>query len=196
MADAEPKLSEAKDRLTDPQPIPSLPYESLPYPQARDADHLNLLAVFHYIAGGLTLLFACIPIIHVVFGLLMLSGKFNGPPGQAPPPAIGWLFVIIGSVVICFGWSLGLLIIYSGSVHQGPAEMDVQRHHRGPHVPQHAARHHSGCVHADCIVARFGQAALWDGRAPAISLSRPAAILSPKTGTIVSLRWLPQFPHR
>lgn len=101
--------------MSDPEPIPSLPYESLPYPQARDADHLNLLAVFHYIAGGLTLLFACIPIIHVVIGLLMLSGKFNGPPGQpGPPPAVGWLFVIIGSVVICFGWTLGLLIIYSG----------------------------------------------------------------------------------
>lgn len=101
--------------MTDPQPIPSLPYESLTYPQARDAEHLNLLAMFHYIAGGLTLLFACIPIIHVVIGLLMLSGKLNGPSGQqGPPPAIGWIFVILGLTVICLGWTLGLLIIYSG----------------------------------------------------------------------------------
>lgn len=100
--------------MTDPQPIPSLPYEAVPYPQARDADHLNLLATFHYIGGGLTLLFACIPFIHVAIGVLMLSGKFNGPPGQAPPEAFGWFFVIIGLMVICVGWTLGLLIIYSG----------------------------------------------------------------------------------
>lgn len=101
--------------LTDPQPIPSLPYASGHYLLSRDIEHLNLLALFHYIGGGLTLLFACIPFIHVTLGVLMLSGKLNGPQGQpGPPPAFGWFFVIIGLTIIALGWTMGILIIYSG----------------------------------------------------------------------------------
>ena len=70
----------------------------------RDKEHLQLLAVFHYVVAGLTALFALIPLIHVAIGWFMLHAP---PPkhGEAPPPFIGWIFIIIGSCFIFAGES-------------------------------------------------------------------------------------------
>lgn len=95
-------------------PIQPLPYDSAGYLYQRDLNHLNLLAIFHYVLGGLVLLFACIPIIHVVLGVIMISGKLPSGSGQPPPPELGWLFVAFGSLFIVIGWTLGILVIYSG----------------------------------------------------------------------------------
>lgn len=101
--------------MTDPEPIPPLPYESARPWQARDASHLNLLATFHYVGGALILLFACFPLIHVTLGLLMVSGKLSSTGAQpGPPPVFGWLFVIVGLLFVVMGWAMGVLIIYSG----------------------------------------------------------------------------------
>jgi hypothetical protein len=35
-------------------------------------------------------------------------------PNQPPPPAIGWLLIGIGSLVLLFGWTIGLMSIISG----------------------------------------------------------------------------------
>ena len=40
----------------------------------QDSEHLKMLALFHYIVGGLAALFACFPIIHLVLGIAMLTG--------------------------------------------------------------------------------------------------------------------------
>ena len=36
-----------------------------------EANQLDLLAIFHYVVGGMTALFACIPLIHVAIGLAL-----------------------------------------------------------------------------------------------------------------------------
>lgn len=101
--------------MTDPQPIASLPYDSAPYLYARDTSHLNLLSMLHYIGGGITLLFACFPLIYVVLGFLMVSGKLSGNRGQGgPPPELGWMFVAIGLLFALLGVAMGILTIYSG----------------------------------------------------------------------------------
>jgi hypothetical protein len=80
-----------------------------------DNDHLNLLSIFHYVVGGLTGLFSCMPFMHVFMGLALLSGKFGeGSGGSAPPPFMGWMFVITGSVVILFGWLIAASILIAG----------------------------------------------------------------------------------
>ena len=102
-------------RLTDYQPIPSLPYDSGPYLYARDTNHLDLLAMFHYIGGGITLLFACFPLIYLVLGILWINGKMAGPAGQpGPPPEMGWMFIAFGVLFPLIGWAMGILVIYSG----------------------------------------------------------------------------------
>ena len=81
----------------------------------QDAEHLQLLSLFHYIVGGLMALFACIPILHITIGVLMIvSPTFLGAHGNAPPPIIGWMFIILGGLFVLFGWSIAGLIIFSG----------------------------------------------------------------------------------
>ena len=80
-----------------------------------DLNHLNLLALFHYILGGITAFFACIPFLHVFMGLAIVSGKFfEDANGSAPPSFFGWLFVIMGSVFIFLGWSLAVFMFITG----------------------------------------------------------------------------------
>ena len=78
----------------------------------QDEQNLDLLGIFHYIVGGMTAFFACFPIIHLVIGIALISGKFDG--GDPPPAFFGWLFVIIASVFILFGWVLAAIIIIAG----------------------------------------------------------------------------------
>lgn len=71
----------------------------------QDAEHLKLLSVFHYVLGGVTAFFGCIPIVHVVIGVLALAGKLDDNRG-GPPPGFGWMFVIMGGAAILFAWTL------------------------------------------------------------------------------------------
>ncbi len=77
-----------------------------------DKEQLNLLAIFHYVVAGMTALMACIPFIHVAMGILFLVARFDGP--NPPPPAVGWLFVVVGSFFILCGWTLAVFIALAG----------------------------------------------------------------------------------
>lgn len=80
-----------------------------------DARQLDLLAVFHYVVGGIMALFSCMPFLHVFMGLAMVTGSFfEGTDGSAPPPAFGWMFVVMGSAFILFGWAVSICIIVAG----------------------------------------------------------------------------------
>jgi hypothetical protein len=81
----------------------------------QDEEHLRLLSIFHYVVGGLAGLFALFPVIHLVFGLILIFSPetFNehGPP---PPAFMGWFFVIFAGTFIGFGLIFAGLIILSG----------------------------------------------------------------------------------
>jgi hypothetical protein len=107
-----------------PPPQPVVPYA--PYVDARDADHLRLLSIFHYVYGGLVALFSCLFILYIVIGVVFVSGSATFPtpaptttaPTTAPvgPPsqAFGWMFVVMGSVMLLVGWTIAGLTIASG----------------------------------------------------------------------------------
>lgn len=85
---------------------------------ANDSEnHLNLLAIFHYILGGLSALCGCIPLIHVTLGLLMLSGQFHpghaahGPEGTR---AVGALFIVGGVIFMFLSWAFAALLLIAG----------------------------------------------------------------------------------
>jgi hypothetical protein len=90
-----------------------------------DEEHLRLLAIGHWVVGGLTAVFSLIPIIHLVIGIAMMSGYFPPPiqrnhgPNDLPPeqllPFMGLLFVIFASLFICLGLTLGGLTLFSAS---------------------------------------------------------------------------------
>ena len=81
----------------------------------QDEEHLRLLRIFHFICAGLAAFFACIPILHLVFGLVMLLAPQAFGAGKDQPPAfIGLFFVIFASVFILLGWTFAALLALAG----------------------------------------------------------------------------------
>ncbi|HCE43853.1 MAG TPA: hypothetical protein DET40_09925 [Lentisphaeria bacterium] len=79
---------------------------------SEDERNLNLLSIFHYVLGGLTALFSCFSLVHVVIGLFLIIGKIDG--NNPPPQFIGWFFFIIGGMVLLGGWAFALATIIAG----------------------------------------------------------------------------------
>jgi hypothetical protein len=86
----------------------------------QDVEHLRLLSIFHYVVAGLTALFACFPVFHLIFGLVMLIAPpaANGPHGHVHDVAVvrmmGAAFVIVALFVIVAGWSLAVCVLFAG----------------------------------------------------------------------------------
>ncbi len=81
----------------------------------RDEEHLKLLSIFHYVVAGLTALYACIPIIHLTFGIAMLSSFFGeGFDNGGPPAVLGWIFVGIAVPLILLGWAFAICLFVAG----------------------------------------------------------------------------------
>ena len=62
-----------------------------------DEEHLKLLAIFHYVVAAIGALFACLPLIHVSLGIMMVTRPEFMTAGQkgVPPPAwFGYFFII------------------------------------------------------------------------------------------------------
>ncbi len=57
----------------------------------KDNEHLRLLSIFHYVAGGLAVLVSCFFILYIVFGVVMLTNMraFDTMPRPTPPNAVG-----------------------------------------------------------------------------------------------------------
>jgi hypothetical protein len=81
----------------------------------RDEEHLKLLAIFHYVVAGCAAFFGLFPIIYLILGLFMVlaPASFAGS-GQPPPVLVGWIFIIIGGVLMTLGWAFAVLILVSG----------------------------------------------------------------------------------
>ena len=75
-------------------------------------NHLDLLAIFHYVVGGFTALFACLPLIHVGIGLVLLLADFGS--STPPPPFLGWIFVGLGGLFVLSGWTLAAALLVAG----------------------------------------------------------------------------------
>jgi hypothetical protein len=81
----------------------------------RDEEHLRLLSIFHYVVAGITALFGCFPIFHLVFGLLFLfaPGLFD-EKGGGPPALFGLFFVVIALFIMAMFWTLAVVIFMTG----------------------------------------------------------------------------------
>ncbi len=96
--------------------------------QRNDAENLNALMLCHYILGGVTALFSCLFILHIVIGLTLIHNPNAFTPAPTPsvpipasvpaalgfPPAMGYMFVTMGTIAVLGGWTLGGLTAYAG----------------------------------------------------------------------------------
>jgi hypothetical protein len=81
----------------------------------QNEQYLNILAIFHYVVGGLTALFACFPIFHLTIGLSMLTGGFGPMPDEDFPFRLfGLMFVLIPAAIILLGWILAGFMVAAG----------------------------------------------------------------------------------
>lgn len=78
-----------------------------------DLKYLDLLTIFHYVVAGVTALFGCFPIMHLIMGALIVSGAFSEQSNNPPPQFMGWFFIAIAAVMITFFWVLaaGMIIV-------------------------------------------------------------------------------------
>lgn len=83
---------------------------------ARDDEQLNLLAIFHYVVGGLAVLFSCFPLLYsVVGGFLLYAAGHPSPNNQEPPPAfLGWMFIVLGAAFFLAGLTMAICILIAG----------------------------------------------------------------------------------
>jgi MFS family permease len=83
----------------------------------QDEEHLKLLAIFHYVVGGMGTLFACFPLLYVGMGVLFVASPHfmtEGQKGPPPPAAIGYVLVAFGAFFALLGWSAAIATILSG----------------------------------------------------------------------------------
>lgn len=81
----------------------------------QDQEHLRLLAIFHFVVAGLTALFACLPLLHLALGVLLLfAPEIFGSGREQPPRIIGFVFVLIATFFIVLGWMLAGLLAWTG----------------------------------------------------------------------------------
>ena len=77
--------------------------------------HLKLLSIFHYVVGGLAALFACIPVVHLVLGIvLIVASKTTGGGNEEPAEFMGWIFALFGGTFIILGWTFAACVITAG----------------------------------------------------------------------------------
>jgi hypothetical protein len=81
---------------------------------SQDAEHLKLLSVFHYVVAALMALVACLPVLHLLFGVAIVSGTLDGAKSGPPPSVVGWIFVIAAAGAILSGWTLAVCTAVAG----------------------------------------------------------------------------------
>lgn len=82
-----------------------------------DRQHLDLLGIFHYIVAGITALFSLFPVIHLVVGLALVTGRFDdtqAEPGAPDAALFGWFFVVFAAFVIVCGLTLAIVMALTG----------------------------------------------------------------------------------
>jgi hypothetical protein len=84
---------------------------------SQDKEHLQLLAIFHYVVAGLAALFSFFPLLYTTVGVVFIFAARHGTakPGEdLPPEFLGWIFAVIGSVLFLIGITMAICILIAG----------------------------------------------------------------------------------
>jgi hypothetical protein len=84
-----------------------------------DEDHLHLLAIFHYVVGGLAGLFSFFPLFYGVIGFFILHSPEHPRQGEPPPHLLGWFFIGFGCFFFLLALALAVCVALSGRFIRG-----------------------------------------------------------------------------
>lgn len=79
-----------------------------------DQQHLDLLSIFHYIVGGLALVFSFFPVLHLAMGIAMVTGTLDTNSDDGFPILFGWFFIAMALGVILTGIAYSVCTIVAG----------------------------------------------------------------------------------
>jgi hypothetical protein len=95
-----------------PMPPTSAPAAPSVDTTAQDLEHLRLLSIFHYVVAAITAVFSLLPVLHLVIGIAMVTGKMEA---SDPDAAIaGWFFIGFAALFIAFGLTFAGFVAYAG----------------------------------------------------------------------------------
>ena len=82
----------------------------------KDTEHLQFLAIFHYVVAGVAALCSFFPLLYSVMGgFLLYAAQHPGSNNQEPPPAfLGWIFIVLGAVFFLAGVTMAICILIAG----------------------------------------------------------------------------------
>ncbi len=88
-------------------------------PNARDAEHLKLLGIFHFVYAGIQGLVGLLFLIYIGLGVLVLNRTIPSTPPPAgshelPPQFFGWLFIVIGTVALLWAEAIAVMNLLAG----------------------------------------------------------------------------------
>jgi len=81
---------------------------------SQDREHLQLLAIFHYVVAGLAAVFSFFPLLYTTVGAIFIFAARHGTakPGEdLPPEFLGWIFAVLGSVLFLIGIAMAICIL-------------------------------------------------------------------------------------
>ena len=84
-----------------------------------DTERLRLLAIFHYVVG-LAALFSLFPLLYMaVGGVFIFAARHPAPAGpkpgeELPPEFLGWIFIVLGSLLFLLGIAMAICILIAG----------------------------------------------------------------------------------
>lgn len=82
-----------------------------------DAEHLQLLSIFHYVVAGLAGLFSFFPLLYTAIGGFFIWASRHAVPkagDQPPPEVVGWVFIFVGLFFFLLGVTMAVCILLTG----------------------------------------------------------------------------------
>lgn len=89
----------------------------------RDREHLQILALFHWILAGIAALFSLFPVIHLVLGLSLATGELHEGNANRFEHLLGWIFVVFAVAWILIG------VLYASFLAIAARSLSQRRHY-------------------------------------------------------------------
>ena len=125
----------------------------------RDAEQLNLLAIFHYVVAGLAALFSFFPLLYTAIGVIFIFAARHGTakPGEDLPPEFrGWIFAVLGSVLFVTGIAMANLYSHRRPIARTAQALLVRTRNCLHRMSLRSVRYDSRSLYYRCAFARVG----------------------------------------